>query len=297
MNHFLKKLAESASDSGAYARKLADSGIRSVSEVFRGTKIYGALSASSVEHVEYDETHYLLIPLIGAQRKYSIYTKRILPPNTGATNSLPKARVFHVPDVSGRELLEQELIADFVGSRLSSDAGSSEFADALQKLADQIDKETNKISGGLILIGGVVAVVNPLLGVGIAAKGLLPSLGAKASTVGAEYVGNKLRSWNKSSTVSKLQKDAYKEVRMLKPRIYPNPILRSLEAIASNPRTDYDPVVDHRNWIDQFESLHFYSVTQEAIREIYQELLDSIDLETYQPSHMAWIKSFVDSPQ
>jgi len=168
VNNLLKKLTDGASDAGTLARSIADSGLRSVNEVFRNMRIFGALSASSDENVEYDETHYVLVPLLGAQRKYAVYTKRILPPDTGVVNSLPKARIFHVPDETGREILERELIANIVNESLDFDAGSSEFADTLEKVADQIDSETSKISGGLMLIGGAVAFVNPVLGVGIA---------------------------------------------------------------------------------------------------------------------------------
>lgn len=109
MNPLLKSLVNGASDANSFARSLAESGLRSVSEVFRGTKIYGALSATTVKAVEYDETHYVLVPLLGAQR-YAIYTKRILPQDAGVTNALPKARIFHVPDETGRERIEPPAI-------------------------------------------------------------------------------------------------------------------------------------------------------------------------------------------
>lgn len=294
MDTILKKLADGASDAGLLARSITESGLRSVSEVFQGTKIFGALSTSSAEHVDYDETHYLLVPLLGREKDYAIYTKRVLPPDIGVTNSLPKARIFHVPDETGKELLEQKLAASILRDKQSHDSGSSELADTLEKIADQIDHETNKISGGLLLIGGAVAVVNPLLGVGIAVKGLLPSVGAKASKAGAEYVGNKLRGWNKSSATSKLQRDAAKEVRKLKPQIYSNPIVRSLEAIVTNPETDFDPAFDHRNWIDEFESPHYYTITLEAVREVYKDVWDSLDLSAYRDLHVRWVGSFLD---
>ncbi len=283
-----------AADAGSLARSIAESGLRSVSEVFRGTKIFGALSASSVENVDYDETHYVLVPLLGMERNYAIYTKRVLPPGIGVTNSLPKARIFHVPDETGKELLEQELAASIVLDKEKDHVGSSELADTLEKLADKIDRETNKMSGGLLLIGGLVAVVNPLMGLSLVAKGLLPSVGAKASKVGAEYLGNKLRDWKKSSAMSRLQKDVSKEVQNLKPQIYSNPIVRSLEAIATNPSADFDPVFDRRNWIDEFQPTYYYVVTLEAIREVYKDVWDSLDLDVYQESHIHWIRSFLD---
>ena len=101
---------------------------------------------------------------------------------------------------------------------------------------------------GLVLVGGVAAIVNLLLGVSIIAKGLLPSMSAKASKVGAEYVGKRLRDRSKSAAKSKLQRDASSEVKKLEPRVYANPIIRSLEAIATNPATEFDPAFDSRNW-------------------------------------------------
>ena len=295
MNKILKKLTEGATDAGSLARSITASGIHSVSEAFQGTKLFSALSASSDQYVEYDETHYLLVPLLQGNEKFAIYTKRILPPDIGATNALPKARIFHVPNETAKETLEQKLIANMVELKISGNPGSSEFADALEKLADQIDNKTNTISGGLILIGGAVAIVNPVLGVGIAAKALFPSIGAKASKIGAEYVGNKLRSWNRSSTKSKLQKTASKEVNKLKPTVYSNPILRSLDAISTNPETNFDPTFDSRNWTDQFDPPHYYKVTAEAIREVYQDISDSIQTRTLKKAHIQWIQSLVET--
>lgn len=294
MDAILKKLTNKARDTQTLARAITESGLKSVSSVLRGTPIFGALTAASDETAEYDETHYVLIPLLGAEKNYAIYTKRILPLDVGANNSLPKARIFHVPDEAGTSLLERELVAELINKRCGEEVDSSELADTLEKLADQIDGETNKISGGFLLIGSAVAIVNPLLGIGIATQGLIPAIGAKASKVGAEYVGNKLRQRNKTVAKSKIEKKTTNEIRKLKPQIYPNPITRSLEAIAANPQTNLDPAFDHRNWIDQFKSPRHYAVTLEAIQETYQEAWHTLELSPYQESHLRWVRSFFD---
>lgn len=293
VNHLLKIIAEKASDTGALARSITDSGLQSVSEMFGSIRIFSAVAATSTDKAEQDETHYILVPLLGIPRRYAVYTKRILPPDTGTVNSLPKARIFHVPDGAGRTLLERELVEKMVIEQFDPQSGSSDFADALEKVADQIDSETEKISGGFLLIGGAVALLNPLLGLGIAVNGLLPAIGAKASKAGAEYVGNRMRDWNRSASESKLRKSAHEEVRKLKPTIYSNPILRSLDAIASNPQTDFDPAFDRRNWIDQFESYHYYTATVEAIREVYQGVMETMEPGVYQESHLNWIGTFL----
>ncbi len=294
MDTILKKLADNAIDAGSLAQSIAEMGLRSVNQALRGTKIFGALTSREDKEVEFDETHYVLVPILGAKKDYAIYKKRILPQGIGETNSLPKARFFHVPDVSGKELLEQELVTSIVSESLDNTIGASDLADTLEKIADQIDRETDKISGGLLIIGGVVTLINPLLGIGIAVKGLLPAIGAKVSKAGAEYVGGKLRNWNQSTALNKLKKDASKQVRNLKPRMYSNPIIRSIEAIATNPSADFDPCEDRRNWVDEFETIRFYQVTLEAIQEVYKNTWDSLDLNIYQDSHLKWIKSLID---
>ncbi|MDQ8189029.1 hypothetical protein [Roseibacillus persicicus] len=294
MNELLQKLTERASDAGELAKSLTESSLKSVNEVFRGTPLFGALSATATENAEFDETHYLLVPLWGSERAHAIYTKRILPPDIGATNSLPKLRVFHVPDEAGKELLEQELIQQAVSEKAQTVTGSSEFADLLDQVADQIDNETQKLSGGLLIIGGAVALVNPLVGIGIAVKGLLPSVGAKASKAGAGLIGNKLRDWNKQTSLSKARKESSRQVRKLKPQLFTNPLIRSLEAIATEPGTSFDPSFDPRNWIDQFERPHYHLLTEEAIREIYRDHLPTANLTNYQQSHLEWVRSIID---
>jgi hypothetical protein len=294
MHTLLKKLADGAADAGAYARSLAEAGLGSVSQVLRGTRIFGALTTSAVEHLERDETHYLCVPLPGPGREAAIYTKRILPPGVGATNALPKARIFHLPDETGRELMEQKLVADLVRGRLDPEAGRSDMADTLERVADRLDKETNRISGGLVLIGGAVALMNPLLGVGIAAKALLPSLGSKASKAGVEYVGKKMREWNASSAEERLRKGATREVGALKPTLYANPVLRCLEAVVTNPRPEFDPFLDRSTWVEAFPHFHYYQVTREAIREVYRDVLPTLDAKQYPESRLHWIRTCME---
>ena len=212
MNPILRLLSSGVADATSLARMVAETGLRSVSEVFAGTSIYGSLTAATNAEVIHDETHYLLVPLLRGQSHFAVYSKRVLPPGIGAMNSLPKARIFHLPDDSGKAILEDQLIQSMIQQRAGKQAGSSDLADSLELVAEKIDEETGKISGGLILIGGAVAFVNPLLGAGIIVKGLLPSIGSMASKAGAAYVGKKLRDWNQSTAEAKVRKDAAKEV-------------------------------------------------------------------------------------
>ncbi|GAA5496987.1 hypothetical protein Rhal01_03175 [Rubritalea halochordaticola] len=285
MNPVLKRVCDSATDAGTLAKSLAESGVKSVSEFFHGIRVFGAMSALTSAEVERDETHYLLVPVSGEEGGYAIYTKRILPPDVGVNNSLPKLRVFHIPDENARETMEHKLVADMVEETLGQADLQSDLADTLDKFADEIDKQTERVSGGLILIGGVVALANPLLGIGIAVKGLMPSIGAKASKAGTGFVTGKIRGWKKSTAEAKAQKEAAKEVKKLKPEVYTNPLLRALDALLTNPDESYDPHWDQRLWPDSYEYAYYYEMTLEAIREVYAQQ----DLPTEKPAAREWV--------
>ena len=91
----------------------------------------------------------------------------MLPPDCGTTNSLPKVRVFHVPDKAARKLLEEKLAATIATAALEQSPEEVTFADRLENLGEAIDRESEKVSNGLLIVGGVVALANPLIGVGI----------------------------------------------------------------------------------------------------------------------------------
>ncbi len=290
LNAFLNKLSSSAADAGSFAKGLVESGVRSVSEAFRGIPLFRSLDAHASADLERDETHYLLVPV--GEGAYSIYVKRALPPDVGASNSLPKARLFHLPDSAAREELERKLVEMLAGEKGDEGGGESEFGDTLEGLADQFDKAADEISGGLLVIGGMVAIANPLLGVGIAAKALLPQIGTKAAKSGAGLVASKLRDRNAAKAAAKAGREAEKEVEKLKPQLFTNPLLRRLEIELTNPDAAVDPALDHRAWPDQFPAARHYEITVEAIREVYADALGA-GMASGGDRHLAWLEEVV----
>jgi hypothetical protein len=148
-------------------------------------------------------------------------------------NALPKARVFHLQDKSGMSLLENPLVPSRKKSALADRPNESELADKLETLGEHIDRESFKITGGLLIIGGAVAFANPIIGAGLAAKALFPSLGPKASKLGLNFAGKKLRDRSEKSQVRQAKKAARAEVQQLKPELYLNPLLQDLEQAVS----------------------------------------------------------------
>lgn len=273
------------------ARALAKSGWESISERFSDSQSAEAQSAPDDPGIEQEVTHYLLVPLPERDHGHAVYTKRILPPACGAVNSLPKLRVFHVPDPAGKELLEDLLITAGVESGVNAQGKTSDLGALLERMADRIERDANRISSGFLLSGVVVALINPVAGLVIGAQALLPPLVSNLSRTGAEYVGDKVNAWKQSSLRAKLRKGAEHEVRHLRPVIFPNPILRALEAITTNADPEFDPALDRRVWVDQFPNHQCYQVTVEAIRSIYQPMLGRGELEHLPKAHRQWIES------
>ncbi|MFC4992206.1 hypothetical protein [Rubritalea tangerina] len=285
----LKQITSKTSDLAVMGREIMASGLHSVHTQWKSIDLFGALYAAEDSEGETDATHYFLIPIPDPLRGFTIYSKRVLPPGVGAENCLPKERIFHLPDPSTLAHLETALITSQTTTSLQNASDESLLAKHLDEIADRIDTETYKVSGGILLIGGAVALINPVVGIGIAAKALLPSLGNSAIQLGSKFLGDKLRNQKQSVLESKARKEAEKDLKRLKPQTLTNPLLRSLHAILTNPESNYDPSMDQRNWADSFPSQSQYQMTCEAIHEVYQS--QQTFLKPLPASHKHWIDS------
>ncbi|MFT4511616.1 MAG: hypothetical protein ACI89X_000607 [Planctomycetota bacterium] len=88
--------------------------------------------------------------------------------------------VFYLPGEGSERQLVDLFVADKSADvTIESAAVDDEtpLADRLQMIANELDRHKRAITGGILLIGGAVAVANPLLGVGIAAKAITDTYG------------------------------------------------------------------------------------------------------------------------
>lgn len=288
MNSVIKKLAESSEDLKSFALQLKESGVQSVRGAVSNFGIVRSLFAGNSD-TERDETHYFLLPDFTGAKAGVVYTTRVLPEGVLSENSLPKARVFHIANGTGTQrleaLLEEETKHSISRTEPSAD---SDLATALERFAEKIDEESNYLTGGIMLVGGVVTVFNPLVGIGISLAGWAAALGSKASVVGTEYLSTKVRQWTEAKADKQLTKEAGKVISALKPEIYENPVISSLEMMAQGKTGDYDPFLDRENWIDSFTLRQYHSLTMSAVTEVY----DSREsLEGLSHLHRSWIKS------
>jgi hypothetical protein len=106
-------------------------------------------------------------------------------------------------------------------------------------MGEEIDRQSHWVTGGLIVIGGVVAVANPLLGIGIAAKALLPEIGGKLAKFGMGAAAESLRRVGDSLRSGLARREAEAAVKRMKPELVVDPVLSFLDRmLAGGPESD-----------------------------------------------------------
>ena len=294
MREQFQVLLEKAKSGSELAESLVKEGINSAQGVWQGMGVFRSLSALSVSDLEKDETHYLLIscPVLDSeQTQMVLFSKRVIPEGYGATNSLPKERVFHLPDLSAEERMREQLTSSLIVQEHRKEEGNLvNLATRLDMLAEEIDQETDKVSGGILLVGGLTTLINPVVGIGMMASGVLPKLGGKFAKSGVTMAGEQLRNWSQKSQQKKAEKSAVTEVARLKPTIFINPILQRLDSILTNPTGKEDPLLDKLDWSEGFPNQRYLQITAEGVNEAYEEILERKKSPLTSPVR-AWVES------
>ena len=295
----LRRIADTLTES---ARSLQNEAARLIGEgrsfirgaleqipLFAGTRAH-ELTASC----ERDETHYFLVPFSPAPAGFALSVERALPSSAGPVNSLPKVRIFHLHDAAARGTLEDLLRGTLAADAMNDLPAGSELADRLDRMAEAIDSQTEKVTGGLLVIGGLVAIANPLLGVGIAAKALLPSVASVAGKGAVDFVSDKLRSRAESARRSEAQEKASDEIKRLKPEVFINPLLRVLHTALHAPEPDHDPCLEETSIPADLAWMRVRAMTASAIAGCWEEALRSDKLGAAAGLHnpdVQWLRS------
>ena len=213
---------------------------------------------------QYDEKHYFVVPFLMSPHGFALHTLRSLPDGVQDINDLPKRRVFHFARPG-----DEALLLTYMQEMAREMASDDELPpNSLISLADSIDSLDKKLTYGMLLVGGLAAVVNPLLGAGIAAKALLPSVGGLASKYGLRPVADKLQQWRQDSQVQAAQEQVTGEFAAASTRKVINPLLAELacRAGAAEPRGAQDTA-------PEIMAPHWPLLTASAMGHVYQEML------------------------
>ncbi len=255
-----------------------------------------------------DEHHYFLVPTPFAADGYAIYTVRRLPEDATPDADLPQRRVFHLPADGAEDRLVDLVLADrpkpeadtsASGGGASDGDESEPLASRLERVADEIDRHERMVTGGILLIGGAVAVANPLLGVGIAAKAIIPSIGALLSREGLKYASDKLKGFTQRREQAEQDREdeqARTEFARVPVHSFVNPLLQDLERALTTTAAEFDPshevdfdAID----VDGWNRDELVQLTARAITESYGDAKGKTIAERFEfgPEDRRWLES------
>jgi len=265
-----------------------------VKEKVNGLPIFISIEKSNKYSGEqYDEKHYFVIPFELSEYKFALHTMRCLPNGVPEINNLPKRRVFHFPNEHSEEMLKKYM-------RQSAEKKVNELTDlnpsALESLANQIDSLDKKLTYGMLLVGGLAAIVNPLLGVGIAAKALLPGVGSIINKYGFRPAGEKITGYQRNKSINEAEKHITAEFESANTLQVINPILQELALTLRTTESQHDPLTAPNlanGSIPELDGQRWRELTEVAICHVYQEVYETPSLHkkaNLGPENLRWLK-------
>lgn len=272
------------------ARSTANGAINSVTEIVEtATSTFGSglgyakqavasswlFGSNEVVNSAADEKHYFLIPYKLADCGYTLYSMRCLPEGVPPVNDLPKKRVFHLPNEHASKMVESMLLDEATASVRSCE-NEAESKSSLIQLADSIDQLDQKVFNGALLIGGLVALANPVAGGILAAKAMIPSVGLLLTKYGLKQAGETLDERNLAGKIQRAEKQVLAEFHGMTATQIVDPLLAQLDKAINTDVFEYDPLVDEpltdaKNAVEDHETR---VLTMRAIINTYHELLN-----------------------
>lgn len=266
-SEYLKRLREAPDAALEWGR----SGMSFVRSSIGGLPFLASTSVDEAQgNPERDETHYFLVPDPRQAGGFSLAERRRLPEGVGAVNSLPKVRVFHVHDRAALRTLEEELIVRLSAAGRDPSGLEHDLAHRLEAMGEEIDKQSNWVTGGLIVVGGVVAIANPLLGVGIAAKALLPEIGGKLAKLGFGAAAESMRRVSDSIRQNRARGKAESEVKRMKAELVVDPVLVFLDRTVAR-GSESDPVLEELSQLPEWWRDRDQRLTMTVAAELWKD--------------------------
>ncbi len=272
MKSFFQKGAESVS---ALADKLLEevqNGLSMFKEVVNGLPVFISRESSDNYSVEYDEKHYFVIPFVPSETGFALHTMRCLPKGVPEVNNLPKRRVFHFAHEHAEVALQQQMLSS---ARDIATENQAESVSSLESLANDIDALGSKLTYGMLLVGGVAAIFNPLLGAGIAAKALLPGVTGLLSKYGLRPAGEKMTRAQLEEQIKNAEKNVLQQFSESSTIKVINPVLQELDLTLRTDESEHDPLVDPNLANGSFageDNARWKQLTITAIYHVYKDV-------------------------
>lgn len=273
MKEYLKKGKQAISSLKDSLNINIESSVKLFKEVVDGLPVFASIETSSNYEVEYDEKHYFVIPFYLSENEFALHTMRCLPDGAKEINSLPKRRIFHFPNEHYESLLFDHMLSMSKEIAEGSLEGNSS---SLEKLANDIDSIDKKLTYGMLLVGGVAAIFNPLIGAGIAAKALIPGVGSLLNKYGIKPIGEKMTRGQLEKQIRAAEEEVHRQFTHTNTLKVVNPILQELDFALNTDECEHDPLLDPNladGSIPELDSQRWRELTEVALFHIYKDIL------------------------
>ena len=265
-----------------------------IMEKVNGLPIFMSLENSNTySEIQYDEKHYFIIPYHLSEYKFALHTMRCLPNGVPSINNLPKRRVFHFPNEHSETMLKQYMQESASAIVIENHLDNRH---PLESLADDIDALDKKLTYGMLLIGSIAAITNPVLGAGIAAKALLPGVADILNKYGLRPTGEKLSKRQLEKAIKEAEEKVIEEFESASTLQVINPVLQELELTLRTTASEHDPLTDYNlanGNIAELDGIRWRELTEVAICHTYKEAYnDSSQHKKAKlgPENLRWLK-------
>lgn len=242
--------------------KGVNGGIGLVTTTFGAIPFIGSTETSDAYDGNlWDERHYFLVPDDKTEQGFAIHVMRCLPKGVPPINELPKRRLVHLPNEHALPMLKEKLLV--AARRDASEHNDGNFVSQnLDNVINEIDKIDDKMFGGVLLVGGLIALVNPLAGAAVALQAAVPSIGLILSKYGLKIASEKVTNMDVANRIKRAEKDVMAQFKQGQTIEIINPVLGNL---------DQDKSLDH--WLTGPNDLRFTSNMHINLADVHR-LLD-----------------------
>ncbi|MGJ8692918.1 MAG: hypothetical protein ACSHW0_10600 [Thalassotalea sp.] len=294
MKDFLKKGIESARTVVEKTTSEFESGYSTIKEIVNGLPIFVSVEKSGKDsEVQFDEKHYFVIPYHLSDYGFALHTMRCLPDSIPDINNLPKRRVFHFPNEHSETMLKKYMVEsahELIKHKSESNTNS------LESLANDIDALDSKLTYGMLVVGGLAAIANPVIGATIAAKAFMPSISGLINKYGIRASGEKLKEYKLDKSLKESEAYIDKEFKGANTLQVINPTLQELELLLRTDESQHDPLIDpdlSAGSIPELDGERWREFTDIAICQVYQDVYNNSKLHkkaNLGPEDLRWLK-------
>ncbi len=294
MKDFYNKAKDAVTAVSGKVSSQVGQGVSFVNEIVDGIRVIASFERSGTYQVEYDEKHYFVVPLTLSETGFALHTMRCLPESVLEINDLPKRRVFHFANEHYEAALREYLIRgaqDFVNENCS------EHKSTLESLANDIDALDSKLTRGMLVVGGLTALFNPLIGAGIAVKAVTPGAIGLMNKYGLRPIGEKISSSSLEKSVKDAETNILKQFTESTTLKITNPILQELELALNTDQDQHDPLLDpnlSRGSVPELDGDRWRDLTERAMWHVYGDIYKDISMHEKArlgPEDIRWFKT------